>query len=138
MPVSTITARAPPRVSLRGELTTASSTVPRAELSATPGKKMTAWGETQHFARQGDLLARIAMKAEQRAKSFGQLFRLFNGDGDGRLSAEEVRRGVGLLGWSLTDDELAGLMADFDTDGDGTVSQRELALAIERVIGRFK
>ncbi|XRB12937.1 EF-hand domain-containing protein [Pseudoscourfieldia marina] len=109
-----------------------------AELSATPGKKMTAWGETQHFARQGDLLARIAMKAEQRAKSFGQLFRLFNGDGDGRLSAEEVRRGVSLLGWSLTDDELAGLMADFDTDGDGTVSQRELALAIERVIGRFK
>lgn len=110
-----------------------------AEISQTlPGHGMSEWGAAQQIATKGDLLARIALKAEQRAKSFSALFRLFNCDGDGRLSPDEVRRGVSLLGWELTDEELGGLCAQFDIDGDGSVGLRELALAIEQTIGRFK
>lgn len=58
------------------------------------------------------------------------LFRVFDRDGNGFITAAELAHSMARLGHALTADELAGMIREADTDGDGRISFPEFARAI--------
>ncbi|CAK8671753.1 uncharacterized protein LOC143466072 isoform X2 [Clavelina lepadiformis] len=54
-----------------------------------------------------------------------RIFRIFDQDGDGFISAEELRRLLYQLGDEVTDEDLQDMMREADLDGDGMVSLAE-------------
>ena len=52
-------------------------------------------------------------------------FALFDEDGAGKITLKAMRRVARELGEPLTDDELAAMIEEFDTDGDGMISEAE-------------
>ncbi len=57
-------------------------------------------------------------------------FEMFDKDGDGRITADEVRAILKQLGDELSDDEVNEVIREADTDGDGTISFEEFAAAM--------
>ena len=57
-------------------------------------------------------------------------FEMFDKDGDGRITADEVRAILKQLGDELCDDEVDDVIREADTDGDGTISFEEFAAAM--------
>ena len=51
-----------------------------------------------------------------------QAFRIFDRDGNGYISPEELRTVMCNLGEKLTDDEVAAMIKEADMDGDGRVN----------------
>ena len=49
-------------------------------------------------------------------------FRVFDSDGDGLISASELRRVMTNLGEVMTDEEVEEMMTSADEDGDGQVN----------------
>ena len=58
------------------------------------------------------------------------IFRHFDEDGDGRISAAEVTRGLKMHGVDVVEADLGGLMVDMDLNRDGYVSLAEFAHAV--------
>ncbi|KAI9323145.1 hypothetical protein BX666DRAFT_1819759, partial [Dichotomocladium elegans] len=54
-----------------------------------------------------------------------RVFRLLDGDGDGQISKEELRRGLEEFGESVTDDEVRRMTEAADVDGDGKINYEE-------------
>ena len=54
-------------------------------------------------------------------------FRVFDKDGNGYVSATELRFVMGKLGVNFTDEELTEMFAEADTDGDGQINLREFS-----------
>ena len=54
-----------------------------------------------------------------------EAFRVFDQDGDGFISAEELRYLMCNLGEKLSQEEVNEMIAEADTDGDGQVDYRE-------------
>jgi len=52
-------------------------------------------------------------------------FRRMDADGNGSLSADEVRDALTMMGHEAASSEVAHLLHDFDTDGDGEISPSE-------------
>lgn len=59
-----------------------------------------------------------------------QLFRLFDRDGNGFITAAELAHSMAKLGHALTAEELTGMIREADLDGDGTINFEEFSLAI--------
>ncbi|KAG6579032.1 Polcalcin Ole e 3, partial [Cucurbita argyrosperma subsp. argyrosperma] len=53
-----------------------------------------------------------------------RIFKRFDANGDGRISASELGESLKTLG-SVTPDEVQRMMAEIDTDGDGYISYEE-------------
>ncbi|PSS21182.1 Polcalcin Aln g like [Actinidia chinensis var. chinensis] len=53
-----------------------------------------------------------------------RIFKLFDANGDGKISASELGDALKTLG-SVTGDEIKRMMAEIDTDGDGFISFQE-------------
>ncbi|PSS35989.1 Polcalcin Bet v like [Actinidia chinensis var. chinensis] len=53
-----------------------------------------------------------------------RIFKRFDANGDGKISALELGEALKGLG-SVTDDEIKRMMAEIDTDGDGCISFQE-------------
>lgn len=51
-----------------------------------------------------------------------EAFRVFDKDGNGHISAPELRHVMGNLGEKLTDEEIDELIRDADIDGDGQIN----------------
>ena len=49
-------------------------------------------------------------------------FKVFDKNGDGYISSDELRQVMTQLGEKLTDDELDDMIQEADTDGDGQVN----------------
>lgn len=62
-----------------------------------------------------------------------QLFRMFDRDGNGFITAAELAHSMAKLGHALTAEELTGMIREADTDGDGRISFQEFSLAITSV-----
>ncbi|XP_030537954.1 polcalcin Bra n 2 [Rhodamnia argentea] len=53
-----------------------------------------------------------------------RIFKRFDANGDGKISAAELGDALKTLG-SVTGDEVKRMMAEIDTDGDGFISYQE-------------
>lgn len=53
-----------------------------------------------------------------------RIFKRFDANGDGKISSSELSDTLKTLG-SITDDEIKRMMAEIDTDGDGSISFEE-------------
>uniref|UniRef100_A0A0D6QY93 EF-hand domain-containing protein n=1 Tax=Araucaria cunninghamii TaxID=56994 RepID=A0A0D6QY93_ARACU len=58
------------------------------------------------------------------------IFRLFDRNGNGYITAAELAHSMARLGHALTVEELTGMIREADTDGDGQISFPEFANAI--------
>lgn len=51
-----------------------------------------------------------------------EAFRVFDKDGNGHISAPELRHVMGNLGEKLTDEEIDEMIREADIDGDGQIN----------------
>ncbi|KAK7307569.1 hypothetical protein VNO77_40760 [Canavalia gladiata] len=58
------------------------------------------------------------LKSINKEDEFREVFRYFDGDGDGKISAFELRSYFGSIGEYLSHEEAQGLILDLDSDGD--------------------
>lgn len=54
-----------------------------------------------------------------------EAFRVFDTDGNGSITADELRQIFVNLGEKLTEDEIADMIDEADTDGDGEINYQE-------------
>ena len=59
-----------------------------------------------------------------------QLFRMFDRDGNGFITAAELAHSMAKLGHALTAEELTGMIKEADMDGDGRINFQEFSQAI--------
>ncbi|GLU05376.1 hypothetical protein SLE2022_224780 [Rubroshorea leprosula] len=74
-----------------------------------------------------ELLPERSPYSEEQLK---QLFRMFDRDGNGFITAAELAHSMAKLGHALTAEELTGMIKEADTDGDGMISFQEFSQAI--------
>ncbi|CAI0472969.1 unnamed protein product [Linum tenue] len=83
-----------------------------------------------------EFLAMVApTEEEEEEPAYGeeqlrQLFRMFDRDGNGYITAAELAHSMARLGHKLTAEEVAGMIREADTDGDGRISFPEFSCAI--------
>ncbi|KAL4431300.1 hypothetical protein ABPG75_006556 [Micractinium tetrahymenae] len=65
-------------------------------------------------------------EAERQLREVQEVFALFDADGSGALSADEVQRALRILGVSLSAAETQLLVSEIDANGDGEISCDEL------------
>ncbi|GMI63885.1 hypothetical protein like AT1G32250 [Hibiscus trionum] len=74
-----------------------------------------------------DLLSEKSTYSEQQLR---QLFKMFDRDGNGYITAAELAHSMAKLGHALSAEELTGMIKEADTDGDGMISFEEFSQAI--------
>ncbi|PRD33453.1 UNVERIFIED_CONTAM: Calmodulin [Trichonephila clavipes] len=62
------------------------------------------------------------MKERDSEKELKEAFRVFDKNGDGFISAPELRNVMTNLGEKLTDEEVEDMIKEADLDGDGLVN----------------
>lgn len=62
------------------------------------------------------------MKERDSEKELKEAFRVFDKNGDGFISAPELRHVMTNLGEKLTDEEVEDMIKEADLDGDGLVN----------------
>lgn len=63
-------------------------------------------------------------------EQLNRLFRMFDRDGDGYITAAELVHSMANLGHALTAGELTEMIREADTDGDGRINFEEFSQAI--------
>ncbi|XP_011018506.1 PREDICTED: probable calcium-binding protein CML11 [Populus euphratica] len=74
-----------------------------------------------------ELLPEKSPYSEEQLK---HLFKMFDRDGNGFITAAELAHSMAKLGHALTAEELTGMIKEADTDGDGRISFEEFSQAI--------
>ncbi|RWV94853.1 hypothetical protein GW17_00042568 [Ensete ventricosum] len=72
----------------------------------------------------------IAAKSPYTEEQLRRLFKMFDRDGNGYITAAELAHSMAKLGHALTASELTGMIKEADTDGDGCINFQEFAQAI--------
>merc|ERR1711970_1692336 len=80
---------------------------------------------TIDFPEYLSLMAR-KMKDTDTEEELIEAFKVFDRDGNGFISAVELRRVMTNLGEKLTDEEVDEMIREADIDGDGQVNYEEL------------
>ncbi|XP_009416780.2 probable calcium-binding protein CML14 [Musa acuminata AAA Group] len=70
-------------------------------------------------------------------EQFLEVFRSFDRDGNGYISAAELARSMARMGQPLTFLELTEMMRQADTDGDGVISFEEFATVMAKSAAEF-
>ena len=68
------------------------------------------------------MMARKVKDCGESEEELREAFRVFDKDGNGSISAAELRHVMTNLGEKLTDEEVDEMMREADTDGDGQVN----------------
>lgn len=66
-----------------------------------------------------------------------EVFKCFDRDGNGYISAAELARAMAKMGQPLTYRELTQMIRDADVDGDGVISFSEFATVMARSASDF-
>lgn len=66
-------------------------------------------------------MMQVKMKRVDDQDELQQAFAVFDKDGDGHITKEELRSVMTTLGEELTDAEVNSMMAEADLDGDGRI-----------------
>ncbi|EME38390.1 hypothetical protein DOTSEDRAFT_75810 [Dothistroma septosporum NZE10] len=69
----------------------------------------------------------LKLKDTDEEQALYEAFRVFDKDGSGTISADELKAVMKTLGEDLTDKELDEMLKEADTDGDGTIDYKEFA-----------
>ncbi|CAL0312892.1 unnamed protein product [Lupinus luteus] len=72
----------------------------------------------------------LPAKSPYTEEQLRELFRMFDRDGNGYITAAELAHSMAKLGHALTAEELTGMIKEADTDGDGRISFQEFSQAI--------
>jgi len=77
-----------------------------------------------------EFLVMMAKKVKDNESSddIKEAFKVFDRDGDGYISAEELGQVMSTLGESLTQEEIDEMIREADSDGDGRVCYEEFAI----------
>jgi len=65
------------------------------------------------------------MKEADCDQELREAFKVFDKNGDGKISAEELKEVMGNLGETLTEDEIGQMIMEADTNKDGYVDYEE-------------
>jgi calmodulin len=68
------------------------------------------------------MMARKVKDSGESEEELREAFRVFDKDGNGSISAAELRHVMTNLGEKLTDEEVDEMIREADTDGDGQVN----------------
>jgi len=71
-----------------------------------------------------DLMSRHMRQADTE-EEIREAFKVFDKDGNGYISAAELRHVMTSLGEKLTDEEVDEMIREADTDGDGQINYQE-------------
>ncbi|KAJ8916561.1 hypothetical protein NQ315_000205 [Exocentrus adspersus] len=82
-------------------------------------------GKPADYVRGVNLSARHSTVSKSQMKEFREAFRLFDKDGDGSITKEELGRVMRSLGQFARTEELQQMLQEVDIDGDGNVSFEE-------------
>jgi len=72
----------------------------------------------------------VPAKSPYTEEQLRQIFRMFDRDGNGFITAAELAHSMAKLGHALTAEELTGMIKEADMDGDGCISFQEFSRAI--------
>ena len=72
----------------------------------------------------------LSAKSPYTEDQLQQLFKMFDRDGNGFITAAELAHSMAKLGHALTAEELTGMIKEADTDGDGRINFQEFSQAI--------
>ncbi|XP_058080790.1 probable calcium-binding protein CML41 [Magnolia sinica] len=72
------------------------------------------------------------VKDNGRAREFHEAFRYFDGNGDGKISSEELMAFFASMGDHISSDEAIGIISDHDTDGDNLMDLQDFMRLMER------
>ena len=65
------------------------------------------------------------MKETNQEEELKERFKLFDVDGNGLISREELRQVMRTLGEKLTDEDIDDMIEEADVDGDGAINYEE-------------
>lgn len=94
------------------------STADAAPSTPPSSKKMSSSAQQQQQQQQ-------AGSSKGESAELARVFELFDKDGDGRITREELAESLRKLGMGVPGDELASMMARVDANGDGCVDEEE-------------
>lgn len=64
-------------------------------------------------------------RAENAEEEMREAFQIFDSDGNGKITSEELRLIMENLGEKLTDEEIDDMVKEADIDGDGEINYEE-------------
>jgi calmodulin len=73
--------------------------------------------------------------SEEKLAEYKQSFLLFDQDGDGKISAKELKNVFEKIGKNPTETELNDMLREFDSDGNGTIEFDEFVVLVTRMDG---
>ncbi|CAD6263227.1 unnamed protein product [Miscanthus lutarioriparius] len=114
------------------ESTATPTPTPTADASSTPPpspKRMSSSSAQQQQAGNGGSSSKKSDSAE-----LARVFELFDKNGDGRITREELEESLGKLGMSVPGDELASMIARIDANGDGCVDVEEFGVLYRTIM----
>lgn len=79
---------------------------------------------TIDFAEFLTLMSRKMKSADSQAEIL-EAFKVFDKDGSGKISADELRQVMNNLGEKLSDEEVSEMIREADTNGDGEIDVKE-------------
>ncbi|XP_020577524.1 probable calcium-binding protein CML18 [Phalaenopsis equestris] len=72
----------------------------------------------------------VSKKSPYTEEQLQHLFRIFDRDGNGFITAADLAHSMAKLGHALTANELTGMIREADSDGDGRISFKEFSQVI--------
>jgi len=70
--------------------------------------------------------------AEERLAEYKEAFAMFDKDGDGHVTMDELREVLGQMGEHPTDEQLHDMISDVDIDNNGTIELNEFISMMQR------